>query len=147
MEKQQFKATIAAPREKIWNILWNKDTYPKWTAVFAEGSKAETDWKNVSKILFVDGTGSGMVSRVENVIPNEYMSIEHLGVVKNGVEDTTSDEVKGWAGAHENYTLKTMKDKTELTIDMDMTDEFKEYFLKTWPLALEKVKELAERES
>ncbi|HTE31576.1 MAG TPA: SRPBCC domain-containing protein, partial [Chryseolinea sp.] len=79
MEKQQFKATIAAPREKIWNILWNKDTYPKWTAVFAEGSKAETDWKNVSKILFVDGTGSGMVSRVENVIPNEYMSIEHLG--------------------------------------------------------------------
>jgi hypothetical protein len=28
---------------------------------------------------------------------------------------------------------------------MDSTDEFKDYFLKTWPLALEKVKELSEK--
>jgi len=28
---------------------------------------------------------------------------------------------------------------------MDSTDEFKDYFLKTWPVALDKVKELSEK--
>jgi hypothetical protein len=32
-----------------------------------------------------------------------------------------------------------------LAVDMDSTDEFKDYFLKTWPVALEKIKELSEK--
>jgi hypothetical protein len=73
------------------------------------------------------------------------MSFEHLGVVKNGVEDTESDSVKGWAGAKENYRLTDINGKTKLLVDMDSTDEFKDYFLKTWPVALDKVKELSEK--
>src|SRR5687767_9008114 len=115
MEKQQFKTTINAPREKVWTMLWGKDSYRQWTAPFAEGSSAETDWKKGSRVLFLDGKGNGMIARIEENIPNEYMSIEHIGEIINGVEDTESAKVKEWAGAHENYTLKSVgNNKTEL---------------------------------
>ncbi len=144
MEKLNFKTTIAATPEKIWNILWDDETYRKWTSAFSEESHAVTDWKEGSKVLFLDGNGQGMVSRVAENRPNEYMSIEHLGEVKDGVEDTTSERVKQWAGARENYTLKKVNGKTELLIDMDINDEFKEMFSNIWPKALENVKNLAE---
>lgn len=144
MEKLNFKTVIDATPEKVWNVLWNDDTYRKWTSAFSEGSYAETDWKQGSKVLFLDGEGRGMVSRVAENRPNEYMSIEHLGVVDGGVEDTTSESVKQWAGAHENYTLNKVGGKTELLIDMDINDEFKEMFSTIWPKALENVKNLSE---
>lgn len=145
MEKQQFRILIDAPREKVWDILWNDESYREWTSVFGEGSRAETDWKKGSKVLFLGAPGEGMVSRIEENIPNEFMSIEHLGVVKDGVEDTESDKVKEWAGALENYTLRDADGNTELTVDMDVADEYKDYFQNTWPKALEKVKTLAEK--
>ena len=100
MEKLKFKTVINAAPEKIWKVLWDDTTYRKWTSAFSEGSYAETDWKEGSKVLFLDGKGQGMVSRIAENRPNEYMSIEHLGEVKDGVEDTSSDRVKAWAGAH-----------------------------------------------
>jgi len=144
MEKLKFKTVINAAPEKIWSVLWNDDTYRKWTSAFAEGSYAETDWKEGSKVLFLDGNGRGMVSRIEKNKPYEFMSIEHLGEINNGVEDTTSEKVKDWAGAHENYTLKKINGKTELSVDMDINDEFKEMFAKIWPVALDNVKKLSE---
>jgi uncharacterized protein YndB with AHSA1/START domain len=144
MEKLNFKTVINATPEKLWNILWGSDTYPKWTSAFAEGSNVQTDWKEGSKVLFVDGNGQGMVSRIATSRPNEYMSFEHLGEIANGVEDTTSERVKSWAGAKENYTLQKVDGKTELIIDMDINDEFKDMFEKMWPKALENLKNLAE---
>lgn len=154
MEKLKFNITIDAPREKVWNVLWNDDTYRAWTSAFNEGSyavpdgqegHAVTDWKEGSKVLFLDGNGQGMVSTIARNIPNEYMSIRHLGEVNNGVEDTTSEKVSAWAGAMENYTLKTVNGKTELSIDSDITEEYKDMFSKMWPKALENVKRLAEK--
>ena len=145
MEKQEFKISIDAPKEKVWNILWGKNTYPVWTSVFAEGSSVETDWKKGSRAVFHDGQNNGMISSIAENIPNEYMSIKHLGTLKNGVEDMDSPETKEWGGALENYTLKNADGKTELVVDMDITEQYKDYFIKTWPRALDKVKELAEK--
>jgi len=145
MEKMNFSVSINAPKEKVWNILWDAESYKKWTAAFAEGSDVATDeWKEGSKVLFVDGKGNGMVSKVAANKPNEYMSFIHLGELKDGVEDTNSEKVSKWSGASENYTLSPTAKGTDLTIDMDITEEFKDYFLKTWPKALENVKQLAE---
>ena len=144
METKEFKISINAPKEKVWDTLWSDSSYRAWTSVFAEGSHAETDWRKGSKVLFLDGKGSGMVSVIAENIPNEFMSIKHLGEVKDGIEDTASDKVSQWSGATENYSLNTINGKTELTVDMEITDEFMDYFLKTWPKALDKVKELAE---
>lgn len=146
MEKINFTTSINAPREKVWEVLWNDKSYRKWTSVFTEGSYAKTeDWKEGSKVLFLSPAGDGMVSRVASNRPNKFMSFEHLGVVKGGVEDTESESVKEWAGARENYTLTEENGRTKLVVDLESTDEFKDYFAKTFPVALEKVKELAEK--
>ena len=146
MEKMNFSIDINAPKEKVWSVLWNDDSYRVWTSPFAEGSFAKTDnWKEGSKVLFLSSGGDGMVSKVASNKKNEFMSFEHLGVVKNGVEDTESDNVKEWAGAKENYRLTDANGKTKLFVDMDSTDEFKDYFQKTWLVALEKVKEISEK--
>lgn len=86
-----------------------------------------------------------MVSTIAENIPNEFMSFRHLGVVKDGKEDLEAHKAAEWTGSLENYTLKTENGRTELMVDMDVTNEYKEYFQLTWPKALEKVKELAEK--
>jgi len=146
MQKIHFSKEINASREKVWKALWDHDSYKEWTNVFAEGSYAQTnDWKEGTKVLFLDTKGSGMVSMVARNKPNEFMPFKHLGIVKNGIEDTTSESVQSWAGAMENYTLTEENGKTNLIVDMDSTDDFKDYFLKTWPTALDKIKDLAEK--
>jgi uncharacterized protein YndB with AHSA1/START domain len=148
MKNTQYKIKIDATREKVWNILWNDSTYPQWTAPFAEGSRAETDWKKGSKVLFLDGKGQGMVSTIVEKKPSEFMSFKHLGIVKDGVEDVDSPASQEWSGGFENYTLKSIEGGTELIVDMsanNIPQEFVEYFEKTWPVALNKLKELAEQ--
>lgn len=145
MERKQFRILINAPKQKIWEILWGDNTYPEWTSVFAPGSKAETDWKKGSKVIFGDGKGQGMVATIADSIPNEFMSFKHLGTVKDGIEDYESPETKQWAGALENYTLQTKDGMTELVVDMDITEDYADYFMKTWPQAMDKIKQLAER--
>lgn len=146
MKTLQFKTLINAPREKVWHVLFDDATYREWTSAFMEGSYAVTDWQKGSKALFLDGKGMGMVARIKDNIPNEFLSIEHLGEVKDGVEDTTSEKVKQWAGAHENYTLKDVDSQTELIIDCDMAEDYVNMFNDMWPKALDKVKEIAERQ-
>ncbi len=73
MEKQTFSTTINAPKEVVWKTLWDDETYRKWTSVFSATSYAETDWKEGSKVLFLDADGSGMVSRIEANRPNEFI--------------------------------------------------------------------------
>ncbi len=146
MEKKEFKITINAPKEKVWKVLWDDASYRAWTKVFAEGSYAVTDnWKEGSKVLFLSADGGGMVSKVAANRPNEFMSFEHLGEVKDGVEDVSSEKVKQWAGALENYTLKDARGATELVVEMDMTDEYKDYFMQTMPKAMEQIKSLSEK--
>lgn len=145
MEKLNFNVTIDAPRERVWEVLWGDESYPDWTKAFSETSYAKTDWQEGSKVLFLDGSGSGMVSEVAKRRDNEYMSFRHLGEVRDGVEDTTSESVKQWAGSMENYTLKDHNGGTELLVEMDINAEHKDMFAKMWPNAIKRIKELSER--
>lgn len=144
MLNKEFRILIKAPAEKVWAVLIGETTYPKWTAPFCEGSRAETDWKKGSKALFFDGNNTGMVAVIEESIPNKFLSIKHLGEIKNGVEDLESDKVKEWAGALENYTLHSVGNQTELIVTMDLSEKYKDFFMQVWPRALQKVKELSE---
>ena len=95
--------------------------------------------------MFVDGKGDGMISEIADKVPNEFMSFRHLGIAKNGTEDFDTPLAKGWSGAVENYALETVDGKTELTVDQDIEDEYKDYFTNAWPKALEKLKSIAEK--
>jgi hypothetical protein len=144
MEKLSFKTEIRAPKEKVWSVLWNNDTYREWTSVFSEGSHAESDWKEGSRISFLDGKGSGMYSVIDKKTPNEFMSFKHLGVIKNGEEQPIDAEAEKWTGAKENYTLQERDGITELRVDLDM-DDFHDYFQNTFPKALDKIKSISEK--
>lgn len=148
MKKLHFEITINAPKEKVWNTMLGKNTYPEWTEPFAPGSNFVGDWKKGSKILFTapgEKGDMGMVSRIKDNRPYEFISIEHIGMLQDGVEDTTSEAVKAWAGALENYTFKEKDGKTELIIDTDTTEEYIEMFKGMWPNALQKLKDISEK--
>lgn len=119
-------------------------TYRQWTSAFCEGGYALTDWKEGSKALFLTPSGEGMVSKIAAHRPNEFLSIKHLGTVKNGVEDTNSEEAKSWGEALENYRITEANGSSTLTVEMDTTDQYKSYFEETWPKALEILKEVSE---
>ncbi|MDX5396685.1 MAG: SRPBCC domain-containing protein, partial [Hymenobacteraceae bacterium] len=108
------------------------------------GSSAETDWQEGSKIHFLNGEGGGMYSVVAKNQPNEYMSIKHLGEVKDGKEQPISEEVESWSGSMENYRLTQQGNTTNLSVELDTVESFEDFMNQTFPKALEKVKELAE---
>jgi len=145
MKKANFSVNINAPKEKVWEALWNDKTYREWTSVFSEGSHAVSDWKEGSKVLFMGPDGGGMFSRIAKLEPNTYMSFQHLGELKDGQEQPANEKTKEWAGMHENYRLTETDGGTKLDVDMDMNEEYAEYFNGVFPKALEKVKEIAER--
>lgn len=149
MDRLKFSIVIDAPKEKVWRTMLNDDTYRLWADVFMPGSHYVGDWSEGSKILFLapweGGEMAGMVSRIKENRPYEYLSIEHLGMVQNGKEDTSSEAVKQWAGALENYTFKEKNGTTEVLVELDSPEEYAEMFQGTWPKALQKLKELAEK--
>ncbi len=150
MQTLHFSIQINAPREKVWHTMLDDQPYREWTKAFHEGSYYKGSWEKGSKILFLGpdpetGEEGGMVSRIAENNPHEFISIEHLGIVQNGVEDTTSEEARKWAPAYENYTLKDKDGATELLVDMDVDEKESEEFKKMWPDALERLKALAER--
>ncbi len=144
MKKLNFAIQINAPKAQVWQTLWDDKSYRQWTSVFQEGSYAESDWQEGSKIFFMDGKGNGMTSRIARKIPHEFMSFEHLGVVKNGNEDFESAKTEGWSGSLENYTLIENGNTTDLKVTLDADDNFENYFSEKFPMALDKVKALAE---
>jgi uncharacterized protein YndB with AHSA1/START domain len=151
MQKIHFFIQINAPREKVWDVMLGDATYREWTEAFHAGSYYKGDWSEGSKMLFLgpDESGKkegGMVSRVKENRQYEFISLEHLGIVTDGVEDTTSGEATKWTPAFENYTLTEKDGGTEVSVDMEVAnDEFKEMFQGMWPKALLKLKEIAER--
>jgi hypothetical protein len=151
MKKIHFSVEISVPKEKVWYAMLADKTYREWTLAFnSAGSYFKGDWSKGSKILFLGsdpktGLEGGMVSRIAENKPHEFISIEHLGIVNNGVEDTTSEEAKKWTPAFENYTFEEKDGVTTLAVDIDSEDTMAEEFNKMWPKALQKLKEIAER--
>ncbi len=146
MKTLTFSTQINAPKERVWNTLWDDTTYRLWASVFCEGSQAKTDWQEGSKVLFVDGKGEGMVSKIARLIPFEFMSFQHLGIIKDGIEDFATAEAKGWSGALENYSLRPNNGGIELVVTIAPDDNFAGYFEETFPKALQQVKALAEQQ-
>lgn len=151
MTKLQFKVSINAPVAKIFDCmlgLSSKSTYEQWTALFNPTSTYEGSWDKGSKILFVGvdekGEKGGMVSRIVENIPNQFVSIQHYGLVNAGKEITEGPEVEKWANGFENYSIEDSNGKVSVTIDIDTIDDFVSYMNEAYPKALNKLKEICE---
>jgi uncharacterized protein YndB with AHSA1/START domain len=149
MQTLHYTADIKAPREKVWHAMLDDESYREWTKPFMEGSYFKGDWSKGSKMLFLGpnpetGQEGGMVSEIAENRPNEFVSIRHIGIIHNGVEDTTSDEAKKWAPAFENYTFLEKDGGTQVQVDVDVAEELKDEMEQAWPQALQSLKQIAE---
>ncbi|MBI5857286.1 MAG: SRPBCC domain-containing protein [Sphingobacteriales bacterium] len=144
----RFEISINAPVGKVYKTMLNDKTYREWTAEFNPTSYYKGSWDKGSKILFLgtdkDGKEAGMVSKIRENVPDKFVSIEHLGMLQDGQEITSGPAIDGWAGALENYTFRANSNSSILEIDMDSNEEFKAYFMDTWPKALKKLKDICE---
>lgn len=135
---------IQASPEKIWEVL-TLDRYTKdWYSVFSPGSYALTDWKEGSKVLFLDQSNSGMVGKVKESIPGKSLVVEFMGQILDGKEDLDSAEAQQYKGGHETYRLTEENGSTRLDITSDMDEGMFEMMSARWEKAFERMKALAE---
>lgn len=151
MNRKVFQVSVNAPKEKCSDFmlgLTDKSTYEQWTAIFNPTSTYDGSWEKGSKIKFVgvgeNGKKSGMVAKIAEHIPNEYVSIEHYGLLEDDVEIIEGPQVESWAGGQENYTFETVGNATKITVAVDVTEDHDTWFDENYPLALEKLKEVIE---
>ena len=140
-----FSTTIKAPAARVWEVMLGPESYKAWAAPFHEGTYYEGSWEQGQRIRFLIPPGQGMLSEIAESRPHEFISIRHIGMIENGVEDTESDAVRSWAPAYENYTFVPAGEGiTEIRVDMDVDPAWEQYMQDTWPKALEKLKSLCE---
>ncbi len=147
VKRMQFTATIKASPATVWHHVTDPESYKRWTSAFAEGSHFQGAWEPGAKIRFLAPNGDGMVSEIAESRPNSFISIRHLGTIAKGVEDTTSEAVRAWAPAYENYTFVPTPEGTMMVIDQDIAVEWEEHISKAWPKALAILKALCENSS
>ena len=145
MKKIRHSITIRAPRETVWTAMLGPETYRVWTTPFCEGSYYEGSWNTGERIRFLGPGGEGgMTSIIAESRRPELVSIRHLGIVKDGVEDTTSPAAKAWAPSFETYTFVDVGGATELTAELETPPDFEAFMDDAWPKALAKLKEICE---
>lgn len=152
MTKLQFTVNINAPLNKVYDTMLgisNKASYEQWTALFNPTSSYEGNWQQGEKMLFIGvdekGEKGGMVSRIAENIPNQFVSIQHYGMVVAGTEITTGPEVEKWANGLENYTFEESNGVATVTVDLDTAEEFMDYMNEHYPKALNMLKEICEQ--
>ena len=153
MKKLQFRVSINAPANKVYGFMLgikSKSTYEQWTSLFNPTSTYEGNWEKGSKILFIgvdeNGEKGGMVSKIVENITNQFVSIQHYGLLKADNEITEGPEVEKWANGFENYTFEENNGTTTVTVDLDTIEDFLDYMNQTYPKALDKLKELCEKQ-
>lgn len=151
MKKLHYKIDIDTSAEKVYNTMLginNIETYEQWTSEFNPGSTYEGSWEKGAKIYFIgtdeNGKRGGMVAQIADNIPARFVSIRHYGIVDGENEITEGAQVEKWAGGMENYSFDENNGVTTVTVDVDVTEDYIDYFNTTWPKALNKLKELVE---
>lgn len=145
MKTLTFEIAIQAPRAVAWAHMLGAESYKAWTSPFGEGYCFVGSWDEGASIRFLAPSGDGMTAVIAENMPDEYVSIRHIGMIENGIEDTTSEKVRAWAPAYENYRFVDAPGGCRVVVTMDAAPEWEQYLLDTWPKALARLKALCER--
>ncbi len=145
MKTLEFKIAININPEKVWDTLWDEESYKAWTRPFCEGSfyKAE-NFTEGGKIHFLTPDGYGMYSLIDKIETNKLLSFKHIGDVKNFEELPIDQETKTWSNAMEIYELTPVDNGTELKVKVDVVEQHSDFMNNAFPLALAELKKLAE---
>lgn len=143
MEKMEFTIAIQAPREAVWDTLWQDETFREWAGIIDPGTYMVGTLKEGNEIQFISAeNGYGVTSLVEKVREGEFLLLKHRADTQDTGKQLREEE---WTGGEESYSLTEKDTVTTLTAAFDVPQEMKAYFTDTYPKALERVKVLAER--
>ncbi len=149
MAEVNYSISIKSNVQTVWDTMLAPNTYNEWTKAFHPGSSYEGSWEQGSEIKFIavneNGTSEGMYSIVKENVPFKKISLEHKGIIKDGMVDTESEEVKKWAPSYENYIFNDNGDSIVILVEMQVPEEYVEQFARMWNKALEALKALCEK--
>ncbi len=149
-KKLSFSIDINASREKIWETLLGKETFSDWCSYFSPSgdSRFEGDWSEGSTMRFIgeDGEGNvgGMITKIVEHRPGEYIRSDSVGVIGNGQEYYEGEMCDQWVPATEEYRVTGGPDTYTLSVNNDVPEPYAEHFSDAWQKGLARVKELAE---
>lgn len=143
MKEMHFQVEIDAPRERVWDTLWNDETFRQWAGIIDSGTYMKGDLAEGKEVQFISSeNGYGVTSLVEKLAENELLILKHSKDTKDSGERARENE---WTGSTERYELTEGNGTTILTATFDVPTEMESYFKTAYPKALEKVKVLAEQ--
>jgi len=144
MKKMQFSIEIHSTKVRVWDTLWQDETFRQWASIIDPETYMVGDLKEGSEIQFISSSsGYGVTSLVEKLIVNEFLLLRHSVDTQN---DGKQEREEQWTGGQESYSLVEKNGITTLTVAFDVPPELEEEFKVSYPKALEIVKVLAERE-
>lgn len=142
MNELQFDIEISASKEKVWDTLWQDETFRQWSGLIDPGTYMKGELRQGNEVEFISAeNGYGVTSLVAEVIPAEYLLLRHQADTQDSGEQ---EREKEWTGGEESYRLKEVGGVTTLTVTFGVPSTQEEYFKENYPKALERVKELAE---
>lgn len=138
--------------EHVWEMIVDPDHYRNWSEAFHEGSDFDGKWIKGNKIRFIsedeNGLQTGMLSVIEECNYPAFISIKHIGLVMNGIEDYESEETKRWTPAYENYTLTASGESGCLfALDQDMLEEEIQSFIEMWERSFDYMQRLIDTQA
>jgi hypothetical protein len=143
MKKIQFSIEIHSTKERVWDTLWQDETFRQWASIIDPETYMVGDLKEGNEIQFISSaSGYGVTSLVEKLIANEFLLLRHRADTKEGGKRERENQ---WTGGEESYSLAEKDGITTLTVAFDIPPELEEEFNVSYPKALEQVKVLAER--
>jgi uncharacterized protein YndB with AHSA1/START domain len=143
MKEMQFLIEIHAPKQKVWDTLWQDETFRQWASIIDPGTYMTGDLVQGNEVQFISAeNGYGVTSLVDKVTVGEFLVLKHSADTQDTGKRERADE---WTGGQERYELVENDGITTLTATFDVPLEMKEYFQASYPKALEMVKQLAEK--
>ena len=142
MREMRFQIEIHTTREKVWNTLWQDETFRQWAGIIDPGTYMVGDFKEGSEVQYISGNGYGVTSLVEKLTANKFLLLRHQADTQ---DNGRHEREKEWTGGNESYLLTDKVGATTLIATFDVPPELEDYFKVNYPKALEQVKLLAEK--
>lgn len=142
MKEVKFTIDINVPKQKVWDTLWQDETFWQWAGVIDPGTYMVGELVQGNTVEFISAeNGYGVTSLVEKITPGEYVLLRHSADTQDkGAHERDAE----WTGGTESYSLTENNGATTLTALFDVPTEMEDYFADAYPKALECVRELAE---
>lgn len=142
MKEMKFSIEISASKEKVWDTLWQDETFRQWAGVIDPGTYMIGDLKEGNEVQFISSeNGYGVTSLVEKLREGEFLLLRHSADTQDSGKQERAQE---WTGGEERYSLVEQGNTTTVTVAFGVPLELEEYFKVNYPKALERVKELSE---